>query len=335
MPINSFLYPGAKTTPAYQVANSCSFEKGDDAYMHKSSSGGNRRAWTISFWVKRSLLGVEQQLFGGDSGSAPYASAQFDAGDTLQFYDYSGSGYTFRFITNQVFRDPSAWSHFVFKLDTEQSTEANRLKIYHNGTEITSFSTSTYPSEDADTSLNVAGQNFAVANLYGSGNEFSGYMSEFCLIDGSALAPTSFGEFDEDSPRIWKPKDVSGLTFGTNGFYLDFEDSSNLGNDANGGTDLTEANLAATDQATDTPTNNFATWNSLENYYQSNTYSEGNCQVQTQSTSFTYNFATIGVSAGKWYWEVEYDALSGGTDQPIIGITSTPPTASPEIGLTI
>ena len=271
------------STGGYEVANSCRFEKGDDAYMHKSSSGGNRRAWTISFWVKRSLLGVEQQLFGGDSGSAPYASAQFDAGDTLQFYDYSGSGYTFRFITNQVFRDVSAWSHFVFKLDTEQSTESNRLKIYHNGTEITSFSTSTYPSEDADTSVNISGQNFAVANLYGSGNEFSGYMAEFCLIDGSALAPTSFGEFDEDSPTIWKPIDVSGLTYSGNSFYLDFEDSSNLGNAADGSTDLTEVNLAATDQATDTPTNNFATLNSLV-AESGSTFSEGNCKVVTLGT---------------------------------------------------
>jgi hypothetical protein len=313
MPINSFLYPGAKVTTAYEVANSCRFEKGDDAYMHKSSSGGNRRAWTISFWVKRSLLGVEQQLFGGDSGSAPYASAQFDAGDTLQFYDYSGSGsnYTFRFITNQVFRDVSAWSHFVFKLDTEQSTESNRLKIYHNGTEITSFSTSTYPSEDADTSVNVAGQNFAVANLYDSGNEFSGYMSEFCLIDGSALAPTSFGEFDEDSPTVWKPKDVSGLTFGTNGFYLDFEDSANLGNDANGGTDLTEVNLAAADQATDTPTNNFCTMNPLVPTTNI-TFSEGNCKMVVSSSGAQGGgIGTFGLTAGKWYWEVKIASTVG------------------------
>jgi hypothetical protein len=334
MPINSFLYPSKNVPTSYEVANSCRFEKGDDAYMHKSSSGGNRRAWTISFWVKRSLLGVEQQLFGGDSGSAPYASAQFDAGDTLQFYDYSGSGsnYTFRFITNQVFRDVSAWSHFVFKLDTEQSTESNRLKIYHNGTEITSFSTSTYPSEDADTSLNVAGQNFAVANLYDSGNEFSGYMSEFCLIDGSALAPTSFGEFDEDSPRIWKPKDVSGLTFGNNGFYLDFEDSSNLGNDANGGTDLTESNLAATDQATDTPTNNFCVINSLDNYYASSDFSEGNLKVSTDSSNYSFSRGTIGVSSGKWYFE--HKIVTQVSDH-LIGIVSKASTSTTDwIGAT-
>jgi len=125
-------------------------------------------------------------------------------------------------------------------------------------------------------------------------------MAEVVLIDGSALAPTSFGEFDEDSPTIWKPKDVSGLTFGTNGFYLDFEDSANLGNDANGGTDFTEVNLAATDQATDTPTNNFATMNPLNN--PNGSYSEGNNSVWNsgQWRGFT---SSIGMTTGKWYAE--------------------------------
>ena len=106
-------------------------------------------------------------------------------------------------------------------------------------------------------------------------------------MDGSSLAPTSFGEFNSDSPTIWQPIDVSELTFGTNGTYLDFEDSSNLGNDANGGTDWTETNLAATDQSTDSPTNNFATLNPLY-HPPSNapTLSEGNCKVVSNSTSF-------------------------------------------------
>ena len=191
----AFLIGGANSAAdgVYDVANSCRFEKADDAYMYKSSSGGNRRTWTVSLWVKRSLLGVEQMFFGSDASSAPYMACQFDLEDTLQFYDYSGSGYIFRFITTQVFRDVSAWSHFVFKLDTTQSTEANRLKIYHNNTQITSFSTEIYPSEDDDTSVNISGDNFTVGNLYNGGNELSGYMSDFCLIDGSALAPSSFG----------------------------------------------------------------------------------------------------------------------------------------------
>ena len=144
-------------------------------------------------------------------------------------------------------------------------------------------------------------------------------------IDGTVVAPSSFGEFDEDSPQIWKPKDVSGLTFGTNGFYLDFEDSSNLGNDANGGTDLTETNLAAADQAVDSPTNNFATLNPL--YMPTSTdpvFSEGNCQVVSQSASSKYfgGAATVGLTAGKWYWECKLTNLNSAGS--LIGIHNNP-----------
>jgi hypothetical protein len=153
-------------------------------------------------------------------------------------------------------------------------------------------------------------------------------MAEVCLIDGSALAPTSFGEFDEDSPTIWKPIDVSGLTFGTNGFYLDFEASDNLGNDANGGTDLTEVNLAATDQATDSPTNNFCVINSLDNYYPGSTISEGNLKVLTISGNAAYNPATFGLTAGKWYFEVKATACGDSQERNIIGISNQSPVAA-------
>ena len=158
------------------------------------------------------------------------------------------------------------------------------------------------------------------------------------LIDGTQNAVTDFGEFDEDSPTIWKPKDVSGLTFGTNGFYLDFEDSANLGNDANGGTDFTENNLAATDQSTDTCTNNFATWNPL--FRKGTTtpaFAEGNLK-STFDDGGANEFAltTFGVSAGKWYAEVKWTSNTGtaatatgildmaytGTDDPNNAVTN-------------
>tara|TARA_E500000305_G_C3973157_1_gene212987 strand:- start:117 stop:1034 length:918 start_codon:yes stop_codon:yes gene_type:complete len=128
-------------------------------------------------------------------------------------------------------------------------------------------------------------------------------MAEVCFIDGQQLTPTSFGEFDSDSPNIWKPIDVSGLTFGNNGFYLDFEDSSNLGNDVNGGTDLTEVNLAATDQTTDTCTNNFATINPLvrNSDYNDGSLAEGNTYFAPDGRAISVS--SIGVTSGKWYAE--------------------------------
>ncbi len=145
-------------------------------------------------------------------------------------------------------------------------------------------------------------------------------MAEFVWIDGTSYAATSFGEFDEDSPTIWKPIDVSGLTFGTNGFYLDFEASDNLGNYANGGTDFTEANLDATDSATDTPTNNFATLNPLiAQGGTAPTMSEGNLKI-TIAGSFTQRPSTMVVNKGKWYAEVFLHTLSSTGQYATFGI---------------
>jgi len=149
-------------------------------------------------------------------------------------------------------------------------------------------------------------------------------MAEIVFIDGQALTHTSFGEFDEDSPTIWKPIDVSGLTPGTNGFYLDFEDSSNLGNNAfsSGSADWTETNITATDQSIDTCTNNFATLNPLESstVRGTNTYTEGNLQVLTPQSESGNTFSTIGVSSGKWYSEF-YIKANSGLQRATVGVT--------------
>tara|TARA_R100000655_G_scaffold69722_1_gene107905 strand:+ start:90 stop:1412 length:1323 start_codon:yes stop_codon:yes gene_type:complete len=309
MPINSFLYPGAKVTTGYDVANSCRFNDGDSAYMHKTpGSAGNRRTLTFSTWFKRSSnLGANQVLFSTSEGSSTINGDCIRVNDSnkLDIFYYDGSAMDYRYTSNQVLRDVSAWYHVCVAIDTTQGTASNRVKVYLNGNEVTSFATETDPSQNFDTQFNNT-QVHSVSRRGTSGSEyFDGYMAETVLIDGQQLLPTSFGKFDEDSPTIWKPIDVSGLTFGTNGFYLDFEDSSNLGNDVNGGTDLTEVNLAATDQASDTCTNNFATLNSLID--KGITYSEGNLQYKnTHGSNSEFTLATIQeVSNGRWYWEIK------------------------------
>ena len=207
-------------------------------------------------------------------------------------------------------------------IDTTQGTDTNRVKFYINGTQDTSFSTANWPAEDSDSYWFQSADHFLGTEEIDS-NYFDGYLAELVMCQGQALTPTSFGEFDEDSPTIWKPIDVSGLTFGTNGFYLDFEDSSNLGNDANGGTDLTEVNLAAADQATDTPTNNFATMNPLDNYWQGSTFSYGNNRIATASSPYTWNTASIGLSAGLWYFETKVVTAAGSNYQQV-GVSSRP-----------
>ena len=319
------ILPGnvASTTAAtgFDVDNSCRLD-GTSSYMHKTpDSNSNRYTWTWSGWVKRSSnLAAQQTLFGVSAASGSYHLLSFDA-NALLVHNYEGTHLT----TTATYRDVSAWYHIVLAVDTTQSTDTNRLKLYVNGTQVTSFSNSGYPPEDEQMNINRTVQH-DVGNAGTSYNYyFSGYMAEVVFIDGLALAPTSFGEFDSDSPTIWKPIDVSGLTFGTNGFYLDFKASDNLGNDANGGTDWAEANLAATDQATDSATNNFATMNFLDNTEGGiATFSEGNCKILTDATLGNRCRSTVGLTTGKWYVEVKITSAAH-LNYQTMGFTKTSP----------
>ena len=310
---------GANTlSSGYEVANSCRFNDGDSAYLNRSWGSGNQKTWTFSVWVKRSTLGTEQHLFGQREDDSNRTNIFFTSGDLLNIRsNSSAAGLHVNVITTQKFMDVSAWYHIVVAVDTEQSTNTNRVKLYVNGTQVTSFGTATYPAEDATLVINNA-VSHEVGSYDTSAGYFDGYMAEVVWIDGTQYAASNFGEFDDDSPQIWKPKDVSGLTFGTNGFYLDFEDSSNLGNDANGGTDWTENNIAATDQTTDTCTNNFATLNPLENYHAGGTFAEGNTYYTSVSSKHDFAISTMAMPAGKWYAEFK---IHQDTDYNIVGIT--------------
>jgi len=297
----------------YEVANSCRFDTAGTTYMTKaafSNTGTNAFKFTFSCWIKRANLGVNQRIL--TAGDSTRDGFTFNTSDQLQFFAGSNSSEVNPFVTNRRFRDPSAWMHLVIACDSELTGATNQTKLYVNGTLETSFSATA--AVDDENTWHIGN---AKIHRIGTDSDSSldyyldGYLAEVVLIDGQQLTASSFGEFDEDSPTIWKPKDVSGLTFGTNGFYLDFEDSGDLGDDESGNThDFTETNLAATDQATDTPTNNFCTMNPLENWTANNTFSEGNCVVSGGATSWQLSSGTMGFSKGKWFWEVRYE---GGT----------------------
>ena len=314
------IIPANTLTGGYTVANSCRFNNDDSPYMHKTPAGaGNRRTFTISVWFKTSTVagGNSYILSTGDydGGEGFFQIKLSNAGRlTIDDYDQGGDSYNLRWVTPSTYliRDPSAWYHLVVAVDSTDATESNRVKVYLNGTNISSgFTQTTTPSQNDDFHVNLD-QIVQIGRSQNNDAYFDGYLAEFCIIDGSQLAATSFGEFDEDSPTIWKPIDVSGLTFGTNGFYLDFEASDNLGNDVNGGTDFTTVNLAATDQATDTPTNNFATMNPLVKT--TATFSEGNLKHTSGAGDSTV--ATFGVSSGKWYFESK---ILGGSNEAHLG----------------
>ena len=309
----------------FQVANSCRFNDGSSDYMLKTASAGNRRTFTFSTWLKLSQLTTARNLFTSWSANndAGFTYLAITDGDKIKF---SGYGTTY-LETTQLLRDSSSWYHLMLAVDTTSGTANNRCRIYLNGSEITSFGTRNNPSQNADLAYNQNSVDLVLSsNNYGGskGNYYDGYLAETVWIDGTQYAASDFGEFDDSG--IWKPIDVSGLTFGTNGFYLDFEDSANLGNDANGGTDLTEVNLTSIDQSTDTCSTNFATMNPLENFYSNFTFSEGNLSVVSGANGyFSPILSTIGIPAtsGKWYCEVKFDVAST-TVYSFIGITGSP-----------
>ena len=322
----SLILPGnvASATAAvgFSVANSCRFNDGDSANLTRTpGSAGSQVKWTKSVWIKRGILGTTQYIGTAVTGSNEYI-CQFTSADKIDWYQYNGSGFDGRILTTRVFRDCSAWYHFVFVWDTGNASATNRMRIYVNGVEETAFDVDTNPSGGSITSS----WNDDTANYIGtytdSAGYFDGYMAEYVFINNAALTPTSFGEFNEDSPTIWQPiETVEDLTPGTNGFYLDFEASDNLGNDAFGGTDWTEDNLAAVDQSTDTPTNNFCVMNPLDNFYQQGVFSQGNTKWANAAADYTFGTGTMGMTSGMWYWECYISAITTGPAD-LIGVTA-------------
>ena len=304
----------------YDVANSARFDGSNDTLNRTPSSAGNRKTWTWSGWIKFSdISSANRYITSGYVGSSNtgYFAWYFHTDSKLTI-----QGWTTNFlVTTQVFRDPTAWQHLVIALDTTQGTASNRLRVYLNGSEITFFSTDNRSSISQNSDLGYNGAGSHVIGGYqstGSINAgWNGYLTEIAFIDGQQLAPDQFGEFDDSG--IWKPIDVSGLTFGTNGFYLDFEDSSALGNDVSGNdNDFTVNNLTAIDQSTDTCTNNFATLNPLDPSPNAVVFSEGNLVV-TGSGGNGGRFAggTIGLNSGKWWCEIK---VTTNGSYPILGI---------------
>ena len=299
----------------FDVANSVRFEQSDDPYFQKTPTGdGNQRTFTFSVWLKMDLhdSGDTHKIFDTGTGTNYFTFYVTEEPKLVVKGRISGST-VFELSPTQVFRDPTAWFHLYIAVDTTQGTASNRGKIYINGSQVTDFGTATYPSQNTDFEIQNASYPFRLGADKNLGDEhYDGNMAEFVFVDGAAQAISDFGEFDEDSPTIWKPKDVSAIDVNPshangNGFYLNFQNSSNLGVDSSGNTNFSVNNLDATDQATDVPTNNFATLNPLDTN-SNHTFSQGNCKIAYSASAGTFGVtkSTIGVSAGKWYWEVKY-----------------------------
>ena len=321
------LSTGTGVAPAFTIDQSIRFNDGDSAYMHRTPSGaGDRRTFTYSVWFKLGDMATSQRMLlsvrNSDTTRDNIMINQGNAGDYRIYFDarVGGSAHT-ELEPTRALRDPSAWYHLVVSVDTTNAVSTERVRLYLNGARETAFTTQTLPSLNQQFQINNTDKHSIGRFEFSSPQSYwDGYMAEMVMIDGQALDPSSFGEYN--SSNIWIPKDVSGLTFGTNGFHIDGRDSADLGDDESGnGNDFTTGGLASHDQVADSPTNNFAVLSSISNAIDE-TLSNGNLQIAYGSAvTRTGIYAPYGMTSGKWYWEV-YNQASGG-NRVNIGIAST------------
>ena len=283
------------------------------------SSAGNRKTFTISAWFKKNPEGVQNIIYSNVSNESVY---QFTTTGQINYYEYSG-GYTSRLLTNALLRDSSAWYHIVLAVDTTQATSSNRLKMYVNGEQVTSFSAATYPSQNFE-SYNINNNSLQTIGANNGADCFNGSMTHFHFIDGTAYPASTFGEVDSTS-GIWKPNTSPSVTYGTNGFFLKMENASAMGTDSSGNSNTFTVSGSLTKNQ-DTPNNNFATLNPLNAFYTNSTFSNGNTTFASGNSST----ATVGnflINTGKFYWEVKVISKSGGGDNYGIGIQGQDATA--------
>lgn len=326
------MFAASKTDSAsiggYEISRSLRFNDADSAYLNRTfTSAGNQKTWTWSAWVKRTgptnptnavlpFFGVTNA--GNDSGFFVIGAL----GDVISIQGWN----TVNLRTTAVYRDYSAWYHIVVSLDTTQATAANRLKLYVNNVQETAFSFNTPPTLNADYPINGNVAHNIFSEIGVGSNELGGYLTEVNFIDGQALTPSSFGKTNAQT-GVWQPKAFSGGAYGTNGFYLNFSDNSNttaatLGKDYSGnGNNWTPNNFSVTagvgnDSFVDSPTSyagdtgaggevrgNYCILNAIA--LGSATLTNGNLDASVGGDA-NGAYGTIGVSSGKWYWEVLY-----------------------------
>jgi hypothetical protein len=303
----------------YTIDNSARFASSSDKLTRTNSGSGSTKG-CFSMWVKRSKLNATQpQLIGTGFGEFYFTDSTMGGGtyypDAIGYYEYFSSSYQGEGTSSinsssaySVFRDVSAWYHVFLVWDTTLATATDRYQIWINNQRVTLTGVS-------NVAQNTLARWFYTGDI-AIGNNPSGtkpslcYLAEVVGVEGTAYAPTDFAQ---DKNGVWVPKNISGLTFGTNGFYLDFSNSAALGTDVSGnGNNFTSSGLTSSDQVTDTPTNNFATLNVLDTAGSGLTISEGNLKFSSTTAAHTAIRATQGIpETGKWYWELCYVNLVG------------------------
>jgi len=286
------------------------------------SSPTNRNIFTWSAWVKRQnqVSDFANALFGAYLNSNVRTVFRFN-GHKLNFQDTEGS---VEILTNRLFRDVNGWYHIVLAVDTTQATASNRVKLYVNGVQETSFSTANYPAQNSNLLMGGADIHYINArNSSGSVESIADMSySHIHFTDGTAYDPSAFGQYDANG--VWTIKTSPSVTYGNNGFFI-LKDGNSVTDQSGNSNNWTVVGGTLT-KTEDNPSNVFATFNPLAGYYNGSTFSNGNNTVVTGTTQYSYDRATLGASSGKYYWEIQYAGRSGGSiPYSLIGISSTQP----------
>ena len=318
------MFSAAKTAgpSGYTVGRSLRFRSSATAYLNRTpASASNRKTWTWSAWFKRGTLTANNVMFNAYVDASNRFSIIFNTTDNISVNSITAGTTTNLVVTSAVYRDPSAWYHIIVAFDTTQATASNRLRLYVNGSEVTSFGTDNRSSitQNSDSYIN---NNIAHQIGWNAISSYlDGYLAEVNFIDGQQLTPSSFGAYDTNG--VWQPKKYTG-TYGTNGFYLPFSNTTStttlVADSSGNGNNWTPNNISLTagttyDSMIDSPTvgtssSNYCTWNPIFPFG-NQTLTNGNLSVATGTSGGT--IATISVSSGKWYWEVSPTTISAGT----------------------
>ncbi len=316
------IIPANTLSGGYEIDNSVRFNQSDHCLTKTFGSAGDRKKWTFSVWFKRSNLITSAALFVAGSSGQAEGTIRLE-NHKINWQEYDGSSMDGELLTNQVLRDVTAWYHMVCVWDSANATAGNRMRIYLNGSEITSFATDNNPTLNFDSQMNNNVLHNVGRQSWNNASDFDGYMADVNFIDGEAYDSSYFGETNDNG--VWIPKKYDG-SYGDNGFFLECQqtgtgtDASGIGADTSGETNHWAINnLAATDITTDTPTNNFATLNSITSA--TNDLSEGN--TVSDLDNGTTNTSTTQFSAnGKWYAEFKVTDLAGSNSNIRIGVVS-------------
>ena len=286
-------------------------------YLTRSvTSTGNRKTFTTSFWFKLAKADSTRMTFWSPiDGTDGNVEGYIRVDDTIQVVD-ANYGANISLQTNRILRDTNAWYHIVLAVDTTQATASDRVKLYINGVQETSFSSATYPSQNFDTKWNNSGSTNQIGrNLSAYPYYFDGSMSHFHHCDGYSYDASYFGSTDATTGE-WKINTSPSVTYGTNGFFI-LKDGNSVTDQSGNGNNFTVSGGTLT-KTEDCPSNVFATMNSLVPS-SSVTFSNGNNRL-TGSVSDNYsanNVATIGASSGKWYWEAKYTTANSNVNSTV------------------